>query len=372
MNWVPNVLTDLATQRAGIWSSRFNASFQPPAANKLDVRYPSPDKSGTGEFNIPGLLDPTFASWAPIWNRQATTFRTPEQAKLNPSMIVPEPMAWLKATLSLTDSQIPTTFGHDTSVTIFRKVFPRIGYEDTSWVTSIAVQPIAAQSGIFSSQQASFRTPDAPKLDPRLIQSWQDISFQGAGAGASIAQYLPPILEQTSSFRTASGPAIDPRLQQFAARKFGIPFNPALFQSAFDQTQHAASYRTLDLDRAMLRYSEWSTFPIAPSPTSFQYPAILQLMGSFRTADKPQLDVRYSPSQPSTGWEVFNLDPLLKIWTPAFAQLMNSYRSTAGPVLDARGIHYDQFGWLDSALGLTDPPKRKLTDHRLPIMLCGR
>src|SRR6185295_13647647 len=168
---------------------------------------------------------------------------------------------------------------------------------------------------------------------------------------------------------------LDPRWQQLKERKFGIPFNPALFVGILSQRSDA-SYRTFETKRLMTVLSEWDrnadSLPSAQSPVPSQSPAWTSQAMSFRTKESAALDVRYSPSVPSTGWEVNQIVGDLQSWTPAFAELSNSYRTAPGKVFDARGIHYDQFGWLDSALGLTDPPKPKKTDHRLTIMGAGR
>lgn len=378
--WIPQVLAALALQRAGIWSSRSVASYRTPDRKVLDVRLQAPWKSATGEFNIPGLLDPTFAKWAAIWSQQQGAFRTADRVKLNTSQINPESMAWLKATLSLVDPASTFTWASGRSSTIYRKTFPRLNFEDTSWITPVAVQQLPVRSGIFSSQAASFRTADRAKLDPRTIQFDQATayiqSFLNADVGASVSQYGPPVWSQSASFRTKESPALDPRWQQLKERKFGIPFNPALFVGILSQRSDA-SYRTYEAKRLMTVLSEWDrnadfTAPGAQSPVPAQSPAWVSQTMSFRTKESAALDVRYSPSQPSTGWEVYQIDSDLRSWTPAFAELSNSFRTPAGNVLDTRGIHYDQFGWLDSALNLTDPPKAKKSDHRLTSMGAGR
>ena len=379
-NWIIQVLATLALQRAGIWSSRSLASYRTPDRKVLDVRLQAPWKSATGEFNIPGLIDPTLAKWSPIWQQQANTFRTADRAKLNTSQINPESMAWLKATLALVDPASTFTWPRGEGLRIYRRTAPRINFEDTSWITPIAVQQLPVRSGIFTSQMSSFRTPDRPKLDPRTIQFDQASayiqSFLNSNVGASTAQYGPPTWAQSASFRTKEAPVLDPRWQQLKERKFGIPFNPALFVGILSQRSDA-SYRTFETKRLLTVLSEWDrnadfTAPGAQSPVPAQSPAWTSQAMSFRTKESSALDVRYSPSVPSTGWEVYQIDADLRSWTPAFAELSNSYRTSAGKVLDARGIHYDQFGWLDSALNLTDPPKAKKSDHRLTSMGAGR
>lgn len=378
--WIPQVLATLALQRAGIWSSRSLASYRTPDRKMMDVRFQAPWTAGIAETNIPNLLSTTFARWAPIWQQQMSSFRTGERVKLDPSKILQESMAWVKATLSLVDPAGTSTWARGEGLRIYRKTFPRINFEDTSWINPIALLPIPPRAGIFSSQGASFRTPESAKLDPRAIQFDQATSwiqnFLNPSAGASVSQYGPPIWQQSASFRTKSSPVLDVRMQQLKERKFGIPFNPALFVGILSQRSDA-SYRTFEIKRLMTVLSEWDrnadfTAPGAQSPVGSQSPAWTSQAASFRTKESVALDVRYSPSQPSTGWEVAQIDTDLRSWTPAFAELSNSYRTNAGKVLDQRGIHYDQFGWLDSALGLVDPAKPKKSDHRLTIMGAGR
>lgn len=377
--WVPQVLDTLATTESGIWASQAAASFLTRKAPVLDVRYQAPWKSATGEFNIPGQLDPTIAAWSPAFAEQTASFLTARKPVMNP--IMSESVGWLDASLSLVDPTQTKTFGSGRSVTMYTKVFPRINFEDISWVTPQAIAAIPSRAGIFQSQAASYRTPDRPVQDVRLIQSMQAVeyvqSFLDANVGASVAQYAPPVLSQNASFMTRAMPVLEPRYQQLKERKFGIPFNPALLQGALTQSTMAASYRTPDVNRLMGPYSTWS-----PDAGIFQFPLTLpvqqrsavmaQLAASYQTPARALLDVRTSPSHPTTGWEIYNLDPLLRIWHPAFAQLLNSFRSPDRAVLDPRGIYYDEFGWLDSALSLIDPPKKKLSDHRLTIMGAGR
>lgn len=379
-NWIMLALNALAVARTGIWSSRWHASYSTPKAKALDVRFQAPWKSATGEFNIPGLIDPTLAKWAAIWAQQAAAFRTGERRKLDTSQINPETMAWLKATLSLVDPAGTSSWARGEGLRIYRKTFPRINFEDTSWINPVALVPIPPRAGIFSSQAASFRTPDRAVIDLRLaqwVQSYEWIqNFLNPSTGASVSQYGPPVWQQSASFRTKSAPVLDVRMQQLKERKFGIPFNPALFVGIMGQ-RTTASYRTPEIGRLETLLNEWDrnadfTAPAGQSPVAAQSPAWTSHSASFRTKESILLDVRYSPSSPSTGWEVYQIDPDLRTWTPAFAELSNSYRTNPGMVFDQRGMHYDQFGWLDSALGLTDLPPHKKTDHRLTIMGAGR
>lgn len=379
-NWIVQVLATLALQRAGIWSSRWMASYRTPDRKMLDVRFQAPWKSATSDFNIPALIDPTLAKWAAIWAQQAGSFRTADRRKLDTSQINPESMAWLKATLALVDPAQTFTWPRGEGLRIYRRTFPRINFEDTSWINPIALLQIPPRAGIFSSQAASFRTPEGLKLDPRLAQWVQSIewvqNFLNPSVGATVAQFGPPIWQQSASFRTKEAPVLDVRMQQLKERKFGIPFNPALLQGIVDQ-RAGGSYRTYETKRLMMVLSEWDrnadfTAQQVESPLGAQSPSWTSQSASFRTKEGASLDVRYSPSQPSTGWEVYQIDQNLRSWTPAFAQLTNTYRTPAGATFDPRQMHFDRFGWLDSALGLTDLPRAKHSDHRLTIMGAGR
>jgi hypothetical protein len=378
--WIPGELNTLAVQRAGIWSSQRVASYCPIIKKRLDVRYLDQD-AGTGEINIPSLISGTLASWAPIWTQQASAFRTAAKPSVGAVSLQHESIAWLDASLSLVDPTTTTTWAGGRPLTIYKKVYPRLNFEQTSWITPLAIASIPSWAGIFQNQTNSFSTIARPSTDVRTIQFDQSAAyiqnFLDSNVGASPSQYGPAVSSQNASFRTKEGAFLDPRWQQLKERKFGIPFNPALFLGALAQASQAGSYCPPAVNRLMGPYSIWG-----PDAGIFQAPLTLpiqqqsavhaQLAASFRTRERQLLDVRLSPSHPTTGWEVFRLDPLLQVWAPAFAQLVNSYRSTSRGNLDPRGIYYDEFGWLDSALGLTDPPKKKLSDHRLTIMGVGR
>ncbi len=323
----------------------------------------------------PTQVDAKVRTWMPAVALLAASFVTPAQAKLDVRGYdwAPQP-AWIFTNLTpaaTTAQRWPAIeAGTQRSYrTPARSQFD-VRYTDWEWDAPYGASvdvSVRTWAPVFNHELGTFRTNDRPRLDVRSFEwapppAW---IFTNLTPPPTTAQTWPAVLSNLPlSYRTAARAQFDVRYPDW---DWDAPYGAAVDASVRTWApvfSHAlATFRTTARARLDVRTGPWSPDPApwvfnagTPTVTTAQvFPAIQQALSGFRTPDAPQLDVRRFEWL-QAGWVTRIVDAVVAKWLPIWDAEF-SYRTTDKPVLEVRSITGEpELAWLSSVIVFIPPP----------------
>lgn len=234
-----------------------------------------------------------------------------------------------------------------------------------SWVAPVVDVTVAAWGPVFASALRSVRSDDRGRLDVRLA-TWDPGGwiFTNLPSAVTQAQLWPAILQALGlSYRSVARPLLDVRGAEWNPT-FGW-VNPVVdgIVSRWSPVFGAelAGVRIGSGPALDSRWHDWVHEPawivanFGAITTAQIWPAILQAMApSYRSVERPRLDVRAYEWNPTFGWIPGAVDAALAKWAPIWAAELNSTRSPDRAKLDVRGHEWSpEFGWAQRVVDAT-------------------
>jgi hypothetical protein len=367
------VFTTIVDQAVRTWipaTALLLSAFVTPARAKLDVR--SYDWAPSSAWMQPAAVDVTVRTWAPAFSTELASARTADRPRVDVRTYdwAPQP-AWIFATLTppATTAQLWPGIEAGTQRsyrTPARSQFD-LRYPDWEWDAPYRATvdvSVRAWAPAFSQELAGFRTSERPRLDVRSFEwapppAW---IFTNLTLPPTTAQTWPAVLSGLPlSYRTDDRARLDVRGHEWSPQ-FGwvsrvVDSIVASWLPALSHQRRSGDIPLAPRAAAVTTAPDlgWLTTAVTPPLTTAQtFPAQLQSLASFRTADVQRLDVRREDWL-RAGWVARTVDAVVAKWLPVWDAEV-SYRTPDKPTLDVRSITGEpEMAWLSAVIVFVPP-----------------